>query len=128
MFRLNFVSLKNNKKMTETILIAFSKHEFKEFIKGTINEALAEQTTSTHKNSNANEFLSIDEAAKFLKIPKASLYQLTSKREIRFVKRSRRNFFKISDLEAWQEEGRKKTRSEIEQEAMLEMSKASRKR
>lgn len=114
--------------MTETILISFSKHEFKEFIKGTINEALAEQTTSTNKNSNANEFLSIDEAAKFLKIPKASLYQLTSKREIRFVKRSRRNFFKISDLEAWQEEGRKKTRTEIEQEVMQEMSKGGLKR
>ena len=102
--------------------------ELSRLIQTSIRTALAEQSTSTHKNSNINEFLSIDEAAKFLKIPKASLYQLTSKREIRFVKRSRRNFFKISDLEAWQEEGRKKTRAEIEQEAMLEMSKTSHKR
>ena len=109
-------------------IIVTTAGELAALIQTSIRSALAEQTSSTNKNSNANEFLSIDEAAKFLKIPKASLYQLTSKREIPFVKRSRRNFFKISDLEAWQEEGRKKTRSEIEQEAMQEMSKGGLKR
>lgn len=109
-------------------LIITTKTELSDLIQSSIRTALREQPASTHKTSNVNEFLSINEAAKFLKIPKASLYQLTSKRAIKFIKRSRRNFFKISDLEAWQEEGRKKTRSEIEQEAMLEMSKAIRKR
>lgn len=109
-------------------IIVTTAGELATLIQTSIRTALAEQSINTHKSPNVNEFLSIDEAAKFLKIPKASLYQLTSKREIPFVKRSRRNFFKISDLEAWQEEGRKKTRAEIEQEAMLEMSKGGRKR
>jgi excisionase family DNA binding protein len=109
-------------------LVITTPDELSRIVQSAIRTALTEQATSTNKNSNANEFLSIDEAAKFLKIPKASLYQLTSKREIPFVKRSRRNFFKISDLEAWQEEGRKKTRTEIEQEAMQEMSKGGLKR
>lgn len=109
-------------------IIVTTAGELAALIQTSIRTALAEQTAITNKNSNVNEFLSIDEAAKFLKNPKASLYQLTSKREIRFVKRSRRNFFKISDLEAWQEEGRKKTRSEIEQEALMEMSKGGKRR
>lgn len=108
-------------------IIITTAGELAALIQTSIRTALAEQTTSTNKNSNANEFLSIDEAAKFLKIPKASLYQLTSKREIPFVKRSRRNFFKISDLEAWLEEGRKKTRIVLEQEAIQEMSKRGKK-
>ncbi len=109
-------------------IIITTAGELAALIQTSVRIALAEQTTSPNKNSNANEFLSIDEAAKFLKIPKASLYQLTSKREIPFVKRSRRNFFKISDLEAWLEEGRKKTRIVLEQEAIQEMSKRGRKR
>lgn len=109
-------------------IIVTTAGELAALIQTAIRTALTEQSTSNNKNSNANEFLSMDEAAKFLKIPKASLYQLTSKREIPFVKPSRRNFFKISDLEAWLEEGRKKTRIVLEQEAIQEMTKGGRKR
>lgn len=109
-------------------IIVTTAGELAALIQTSIRTALAEQTTSTNKNSNVNEFLSMDEAAKFLKIPKASLYQLTSKLEIPFVKPSRRNFFKISDLEAWLEEGRKKTRVVLEQEAIQERTKGGRKR
>jgi excisionase family DNA binding protein len=102
-------------------IIVTTEEALAELIKSSIRTALGEQTTSI-KNSNSNEFFNIDEAAKFLKIPKASIYQLTSRLEIPMVKRSRRIFFKKSDLEAWLEGGRKKTRAEIEQEAMQELS------
>ncbi|MFY7935988.1 MAG: helix-turn-helix domain-containing protein [Flavobacterium sp.] len=114
--------------MTETILISFSKHEFKEFIKGTINEALNEQSTNTKNNSKTSELLNTEEAAAFLKIPKSSMDKLSSKREIPFIKPSKRNFYKVSDLQTWLDKQKKKSRYEIEHEAMQEIGKGGRRR
>lgn len=109
-------------------IIVTTAVELASLIQSSIRTALSEQSTSIPKDLNVNEFLNMEEASKFLKIPKASLYQLTSKREISFVNRSRRNFFKISDLTAWQEKGRKKTLTEIEHEALQKIGKGSQKR
>jgi len=46
-------------------------------------------------------FLSIEQAAAYLNIPKTTLYQYTSRREITFSKPGRRLLFRKSDLEAF---------------------------
>ena len=107
-------------------IIIISPSDLETLIKTSIRTAFAERSSNSKQSSN--EFLSMDEAVKFLKIPKASIYQLTSKREIPFVKRSRRIFFKKSDLETWLEGGRKQTREEIEAEALREMSKSGKRK
>ncbi|RYU92714.1 helix-turn-helix domain-containing protein [Emticicia agri] len=108
-------------------IIITTSIELSRIVQNAIRTVLTEHSSKNSESSTINEFLSINEAANFLKIPKASLYQLTSKREISFMKRSRRIFFKKSDLELWLEGGRKKTRSEMEQEALSELSKPKRK-
>ena len=60
--------------------------------------------------------MNIDEAAAFLKKPKSSIYQLTSARQIPFSKVGKPLFFFKKDLLDWLEEGKKKTKKEIEAE------------
>ncbi len=70
-------------------------------------------------NPKANKLLSIDEAAEFLSLAKPTLYRLTSTRAIPFLKPagSKKLYFKLADLEAWANDGRKKTVSEISADA-----------
>ena len=59
------------------------------------------------------EFFSLVQAAEFLKLAKQTLYGFTSKRKIPFIKKGKKLYFKVSDLEKWLETGRKKSKSEI---------------
>jgi excisionase family DNA binding protein len=60
--------------------------------------------------------MTIDEACLFLNLAKPTIYSLTSKRKIPFIKKGKKLYFKKMDLEAWLNEGKKKTFSEIEME------------
>ena len=62
--------------------------------------------------SDEDEFLTMDEAASFLKLAKQSLYGMTSRKEIRFYKRGKFNFFRKADLIEFIEMGRQNTNSE----------------
>ena len=79
--------------------------------------AAAEQ--QPRNNPKANKLLSIDEASEFLSLAKPTLYRLTSTRAIPFLKPagSKKLYFKLADLEAWANAGRKKTVSEISADA-----------
>ena len=59
----------------------------------------------------------MEEAADFLNLAKQTLYGMTSRKDIAFLKKSRKIYFRRSDLEAFLAEGRQKTRSEIKAEA-----------
>lgn len=60
------------------------------------------------------EFLSIDEASQFLKLKKATIYQMVFKREIPFYKSTKKLLFKKSDLIDWVEKDRIYTLKELE--------------
>ena len=61
-----------------------------------------------------NELLGFDEAAKFLGIAKQTLYGYTSKRLITFIKRGgKKILFRRSDLNAYLQEGKKPSITEI---------------
>ncbi len=60
------------------------------------------------------QILSIDEASKYLGIPKATLYGYTSRREIPFQKVGRAIKFNREALNEWLQEKKCKTKSEIE--------------
>ncbi len=60
--------------------------------------------------------LSINEASDFLDIPKNTLYSYTSARKIPHKKMGRKIIFFKSELRAWLEEGKKKTRTQLESE------------
>lgn len=63
------------------------------------------------------EFMSSEEAAKFLNIAVSTLYKLSSTRSIPFYKPSGKLiYFKREELSAWLNNGRQKTKAEIDSE------------
>lgn len=109
-------------------LVITTPDELSRIVQSAIRTALAEQSTITNTNSTFRKLYDMDEAAAYTKQPKSSLYKATSKRQISFIKRGRPIFFTKESLDKWLEEGRKKTRAELEQEAMQEISKGGRQR
>lgn len=61
------------------------------------------------------EWLTVKEAAAYVGLAKATIYSLASKRRIPFCKRSKRLYFRRSELRSWIEESRKDTIEQIEQ-------------
>ena len=93
--------------------IVISADELAELIRVSVREAL-----SMHVPNHAalSKPMSVEQAALYLNLPKATLYQLTSKREVPFRKLGRRLLFLESELQAFLQSGRKSTRQEIENE------------
>ncbi len=113
--------------MTETILVAFSKHEFKELLKGTMQELLSEQAFPKDRQHLAHEYLSMAEAAEYLQLPQSTLYQFCAARRLAYVKRGKRNYFMRSDLDAFMAADRRKSVKEIEAEATIQLRKGGKK-
>lgn len=95
-------------------IILVTPNELVVLIDSAVRKAIGEQTTKS--SSYDDKPLNIDEAAAFLQMPKSSIYQLTSTRQIPFNKIGKPLFFFKKDLLAWLEEGRKKTKKQIEAE------------
>ena len=98
--------------MNDIILIPFSKHEFRSFVKACVNEAIEESALNPIANFT-DQILSIKEASSFLNLAQQTLYGFTSKRVIPFFKRGKKLYFKKSELENWLIEGRRKSKGEI---------------
>ena len=63
-----------------------------------------------------DEFLNIEEVARFINESKSSVYSRTSSRNIPFYKRGKKLIFKKSEIQSWLEAGKKKTREELARE------------
>ena len=98
-------------------LIVTTKEELESCIEGVLKKCLGSQDKSTVPH--VDEFLTIDEAAKYLNLAKQSIYGFTSKGQIPFIKRAKRLLFRKSDLEKWLLEGRKKSITEIENDLKM---------
>ncbi|KEQ28270.1 hypothetical protein N180_01145 [Pedobacter antarcticus 4BY] len=70
-----------------------------------------------HEDSTENEILTIQEAAKFLKVTVSTLYTKVSRREIPVSKPGKRLYFNKYELKKWIIASRKKTVIEISKEA-----------
>jgi len=75
----------------------------------------------TKPAESKDDFLSLSEAAIFLKRKRGYLYHMTSLNKIKFYKPGSRILFKRSDLIEWIEKSACKTNDEIEAEAALYM-------
>lgn len=65
----------------------------------------------------ADELLTVQDTAKFLTLSVPTIYGLISKGELPVMKRSKRCYFSKVDLINYLKQGRKKTNSEIEEDA-----------
>jgi excisionase family DNA binding protein len=110
------ISLKNKNDMTATT-ISFND----------LPEAVAELTkkvdelykiiTNVQPQETEDQFLTVKETAKFLHLSVPTVYTKASRRELPYMKRTKRLYFAKSDLEDYLKDGRVKTVSEIEEEA-----------
>jgi excisionase family DNA binding protein len=98
--------------MTE--IIVTTKEELEGIIKSSIAEIFKGDKREDSKSPHI--LLSLDEAANFLRLSKQTIYGFTSKRTIPFIKKGKKIYFKQTDLDKWVEAGRKKSRSEYEEE------------
>jgi excisionase family DNA binding protein len=75
----------------------------------------------SHIQYSDRPFMSIDEAAQYTQIPKASLYTYCSRGTVPFFKRGRRTFFKKSELDLWILENKVRSDKELSREAATRM-------
>lgn len=73
--------------------------------------------TNVQPQETEDQFLTVKETAKFLHLSVPTVYTKASRRELPFMKRTKRLYFAKSDLEDYLKDGRVKTVSEIEEEA-----------
>jgi excisionase family DNA binding protein len=78
---------------------------------------LQQSNNEQKEEPKGDEYLTIVQASELLNLAKPTIYSLTCKHEIPFLKKGKKLYFKKNDLVEWLNSGRKLTRSEIEQEA-----------
>ena len=71
------------------------------------------------ENSDENSLLTIEQAAKLLRLSTATIYTKVCKNEIPVCKQGKRLYFEKAELLDWIKSGRIKTVSEIQMEAQL---------
>ena len=62
-------------------------------------------------------YIDLEQACKYLHIAKPTMYQKTSRKEIKHFKCGRKILFRVSDLKEYVESNEVKTQSELETEA-----------
>ena len=76
------------------------------------------QGQSNNFQPEADKLLTVQEAAEFLNLSAVTIYGYVQRQEIPVNKRSKRLYFSKNELTEWIKEGRKKTVSEIADEAV----------
>lgn len=102
-----------------TVLLA-TANELQDLVRTVIRQEISGLSAFQPENK---KYLTIEEAAEFLKIPKSTLYQFTSQRLIPHTKSGRRVMFMLAELEGWLVSRRKATRQEIENEVLTKKHK-----
>jgi len=97
-----------------TKVIVTTSDELENLIQNCFRKAMSEQTDKSE--TTKTEFLNLKEAAKYLNLANQTIYGLTSKNEIPFLKRGKKLYFKKSELENWINEGKRKSIDEIKKE------------
>ncbi|MFZ1636076.1 MAG: helix-turn-helix domain-containing protein [Chitinophagales bacterium] len=92
------------------ILISFSKDEFQDMIQKSVDLALNKEAKEKSNPNSHEEFLTVDEACKLLRISKPTLYKRMEEGKIKSYQmgtssRSRRLFNKNELLESIQQGG-----------------------
>ncbi|MEY5049188.1 MAG: excisionase [Bacteroidota bacterium] len=99
-----------------TEIIITTKEELSQLIKDALSEILNQNRQNDSIVENSKKFLTVEETCKFLSIARQTLYAYTSNRQIPFIKKSGKNYFKLDDLENWLNSGKIKTFDEIRNE------------
>jgi len=100
----------------------FLKEILKEILEPIIDESLSRAMNKYINTRNPDYLddsgiLDMNEAMKYLKIPKATMYGMTHKRVLPHYKHGHRVYFRKNELDDWINKGKVKTQEEIERES-----------
>lgn len=83
-----------------------------------LKSILLEKLANPQPASNeADDLLTIEEAAEMLRLAVPTVYGLVSRRAVPYMKKGKRLFFSKNELTQWLKTGRRKTSEEIAKEA-----------
>jgi excisionase family DNA binding protein len=99
--------------MNETVLISLSVKQLEILIIDCVNACLSANGQASKEALEADEILTIKEAAILLSLSVPTIYGLVSRSEIPVNKQGKRLYFSKHELIAWIKTGRKKTGAEI---------------
>jgi len=97
----------------ENQIIVASKQELEQLIDNAVDKALTRLGTLNGKG--APEILNVEEAADFLNLAMATVYDKTSKNVIPHKKKGNKLYFIRAELEKWVMSGEVKTETEYEE-------------
>lgn len=112
------------------VIVQLDSEQFNSAIETALRKVLSDNEREAGSKPNTappKDILSIDEASEFLNLAKATIYSLTSRREIPFFKTGKKLYFKRVELLAWIEAGKKKTIKESSKEVFERLKKGGQK-
>ncbi len=101
----------------ETVFLSLSKNDFQDLIAETVSACLKHNRPPAAEPKEADELLTVQDAAKLLSLTVPTVYGLIHKGELPVMKRSKRCYFSKVDLFNYLKQGRKKTNAETAIEA-----------
>jgi excisionase family DNA binding protein len=84
----------------------------------TVEELRKEKALSTIETAN-DELMTVRDAADYLRLSTSTLYGLTSKHQVPFMKQGKRLYFKKEDLRHWVEKGSSNPSSEEQKQQQV---------
>ncbi|HYG17161.1 MAG TPA: helix-turn-helix domain-containing protein [Bacteroidia bacterium] len=99
------------------IIIQLDSEQLFAIIQKAVSKAINESPQSHAATPEADELLTIKQAAQLLCLSVPTIYSLVSRAEIPVNKRGKRLYFSKAELTAWIKAGRKKTTAETAAEA-----------
>lgn len=104
--------------MEKTVFISLPIEDLQTVIIDCVNSCLKNNKQANNESPNdADELLTVQDAAKFLSLSVPTIYGLISKNELPVMKRSKRCYFSKIELINYLKQGRKKTIAETDQVA-----------
>lgn len=99
------------------IIIQLDSEELSAVVQKAVSKALNENPKGESLHVEADQLLTVEQCAEFLKLTKPTIYGLIAKGEIPVMKRSKRCYFSKAELVQYLKAGRRKTLADSESEA-----------
>lgn len=100
------------------IILQLDSDQLKTIVQNAIRTVIIEQLpTATATPTESKDLLSLSEVANFLNLAKPTIYGLVCHSKIPCMKKGKKLYFSRQELTEWLKQGKKKTISEMQEEA-----------
>lgn len=93
-------------KISDILFSPISLKDLETLIENCVRRVLSE----IEEKEAEDNILNVEQASKFLNLQRATVYGMTSRREIPFIKKSKKLYFSKDDLTAWLKTSAKKVK------------------